>query len=90
MAGRFRYLNVGLGVILAFVGVKMLLVEVVHLPTWLSLSVIAVVLAVTILASLRAERRQEATGERIEPVPPSTGTPTDHDPQDVDSGSQSG
>ena len=32
MAGRFRYLNVGLGVILAFVGVKMLIVELVPLP----------------------------------------------------------
>ena len=57
MAGRFRYLNVGLGVILAFVGVKMMLVEVWHMPTWLSLSVIGVVLAITIYASLRAEKR---------------------------------
>ena len=56
MAGRFRYLNAGLGVILAFVGVKMLLVEVYHMPTWLSLTVITLVLAVTIWASLRAER----------------------------------
>lgn len=59
MQGRFRYLNAGLGVILAFVGVKMLLVEVYHMPTWLSLSVIAVVLTVTIWASLRAEKRDE-------------------------------
>ena len=49
MQGRFRYLNVGLGVILAFVGVKMLLIGEpfeVHLPTYVSLGVIAVVLAV--------------------------------------------
>jgi tellurite resistance protein TerC len=59
MAGRFRYLNVGLGFILAFVGTKMLLLEVVHLPTWLSLSTIAVILTVTIVTSLRAERRDE-------------------------------
>ena len=57
MAGRFRYLNVGLGVILAFVGLKMILVEVIHLPTWVSLAFITVVLTVTILTSLRAERR---------------------------------
>ena len=57
MQGRFRYLNAGLAVILAFVGVKMLLTEVYHLPTWASLGVIAVVLAVTIWASLRADRR---------------------------------
>ncbi len=40
MQGRFRYLNMGLGVMLAFVGVKMLLVGKpfeVHLPTPFSL-----------------------------------------------------
>src|SRR3954452_1858123 len=59
MQGKFRYLNIGLGVILAFVGVKMLLIGKpfeVHLPTWASLTVIAVVLTVAIVASLRAER----------------------------------
>ena len=56
MAGRFRYLNVGLGIILAFVGLKMLLVKVVHLPTWVSLAFITVVLTITILTSLRAEK----------------------------------
>ncbi len=60
MADRFRYLNQGLGVILAFVGVKMLLLEVVHFPTFLSLLVIAAVLSVTIVASLRADRREAA------------------------------
>ena len=50
LAGRFRYLNVGLGVILAFVGVKMLMTDVYHFPTWVSLAVIAVVLTVAIIA----------------------------------------
>ncbi|MBA3956754.1 MAG: TerC family protein [Acidimicrobiia bacterium] len=58
MAGRFRYLNVGLAVILAFVGVKMLIAELYHFPTWASLLVIIVVLTVTIVASLRAEKRE--------------------------------
>ena len=58
MAGRFRYLNIGLGFILAFVGVKMLVVEWYHPPQWLSLGVIAVALAVAIFASLRADRRE--------------------------------
>ncbi len=61
MAGKFRYLNIGLAVILGFVGVKMLLSEVYHLPTWASLAVIVVVLTVTIVVSLRADRR-EAVG----------------------------
>jgi tellurite resistance protein TerC len=60
MAGRFRYLNIGLGVILASVGVKMLLSDVVHLPALLSLGIIMVVLFVSITASLAAERRDAA------------------------------
>jgi tellurite resistance protein TerC len=59
MAGRFRYLNLGLGVILAFVGVKMIIAEWYHMPIWLSLTVIGVVLTITILASLRADRRDQ-------------------------------
>ena len=65
MQGKFRYLNVGLGVILAFVGVKMLLVGKpfeVHMPTAVSLGVIALVLAVSIIASLRADRRDKDRG----------------------------
>ena len=37
---RFVYLSEGLAFILAFIGVKMLLVDVWHVPIWLSLSVI--------------------------------------------------
>ncbi len=67
MQDRFRYLNLGLGVILAFVGVKMLLTFFFedwfhdHVPTWLSLVVISVVLLVTIAASLRADKRDEVS-----------------------------
>jgi tellurite resistance protein TerC len=57
-AGRFRYLNVGLGVILAFVGIKMLATEWYHFPTWASLLVITLVLTVAIVTSLRAESRE--------------------------------
>ena len=62
MQDKFRYLSKGLGVILAFVGVKMLggFFLGVHLPIWLSLSIIAVVLAVTMVASLRADKRDAA------------------------------
>jgi tellurite resistance protein TerC len=55
--GKFRYLNLGLGVILFFVGCKMLLLDVWHMPTWLSLIVITVILTVTILASLWADKK---------------------------------
>jgi tellurite resistance protein TerC len=60
MQDRFRYLNVGLGVILAFVGAKMLLIGrpfEIHMPTSISLSVIVGVLVVTVVASLRADAR---------------------------------
>ncbi len=63
MAGRFRYLNIGLGVILGFVGIKMLITDVYHLPLWLSLGVIASALAVSVLASLRAEWREPREGD---------------------------
>ena len=50
--GRFRYLPMGLAVILTFVGVKMLLANWVHVASWISLCVIAAILLVTVLASL--------------------------------------
>ena len=58
MKDRFRYLNVGLGVILASVGVKMLLSDVAHIPTAVSLGIIIVTLGVSVTASLAAERRE--------------------------------
>jgi tellurite resistance protein TerC len=60
MAGRFRYLNIGLGAILFFVGIKMIIVEWYHFPTYISLLVIAGLLTVTIWLSLRAEKRDLA------------------------------
>ncbi len=48
----FVYLRIGLGVVLGFVGVKMLLVDVYPIPIGLSLGVIALVLTATIVASL--------------------------------------
>ncbi|HEY6890911.1 MAG TPA: TerC family protein [Solirubrobacter sp.] len=51
---RFVYLTQGLSVILAFIGVKMLLIDVWHVPIWLSLAVIAGTLALTAVVSLRA------------------------------------
>ena len=57
MAGKFRYLNVGLGVIMGFVGIKMMIAEWYHLPVWASLLVITAVLSVAIGVSLRADKR---------------------------------
>jgi tellurite resistance protein TerC len=68
MAGKFRYLNVGLGVILAFVGTKMLIAEWYHFPTWASLAIITVVLTVAVVASLRADKREGVPGEPPDPT----------------------
>ncbi|MFL6206279.1 MAG: TerC family protein [Acidimicrobiales bacterium] len=53
---KFDYLQTGLAVILAFVGVKMIISEWYHIPTFVSLAVIALVLAVAIIASIKLDR----------------------------------
>jgi len=54
---KFDYLQPGLAVILAFVGVKMILAEWYHIPTFISLGVIALVLTVAIVASIKLQRK---------------------------------
>ncbi|MET0903713.1 MAG: TerC family protein [Acidimicrobiales bacterium] len=54
---KFDYLQTGLAVILAFVGFKMIISEWYHIPTYISLLVIAVVLTVSIIASIKLDRR---------------------------------
>lgn len=56
MIERFVYLRYGLGAILVFVGIKMVVVDLWHIPIVISLSVIAAVLALSVAASLRATR----------------------------------
>ena len=72
--GRLHYLKVGLAFVLVFVGGKMLLGDVVHVPVWLSLSVVAGLLAGSALASLLRKAPP--------PSPPeahaSVGVPADH------------
>jgi tellurite resistance protein TerC len=55
MMDRFVYLSQGLALILAFIGAKMLLIDVWHPPIWVSLAVIVGVLVTTALLSLRAD-----------------------------------
>ena len=52
MRDRFKYLQTGLGVILAFVGAKMVVSYWWHMPIAISLSVIAMILAVSVFASI--------------------------------------
>ena len=76
MHNRFTFLQQGLAIILAFVGVKMIIAEWYHIPTWLSLVVIAIVLTASIGFSLKLERSladADLAGdafEHSEPPPP--------------------
>lgn len=54
---RFHYLRLGLSAVLVFVGVKMVLADVYHVPIGLSLGIIALVLAVSVAASLLFPKR---------------------------------
>jgi tellurite resistance protein TerC len=53
---KFDYLQTGLAVILTFVGIKMIASHWYHIPTWASLGFIALVLAVSIVASIKLDR----------------------------------
>jgi len=52
MMGKFRYLNLGLAVVLVFVGGKMLLSDVYKVPVYVSLAVILVTLAAAAVGSV--------------------------------------
>ena len=59
----FRYLRYSLVLILAFVGMKMLLVSHYHVPNHVSLAIILATLGIGILASIWATRREAADDE---------------------------
>ncbi|HYQ04272.1 MAG TPA: TerC family protein [Polyangiaceae bacterium] len=52
MMDKFHYLKYGLSLVLMFVGAKMLLTSVYKIPIWASLTVIAILLAGSVIASL--------------------------------------
>jgi tellurite resistance protein TerC len=54
MRDRFVYLSQGLAAVLGFIGVKMLLVDLWHVPIWLSLAVVVLTLAAAAALSVRA------------------------------------
>jgi tellurite resistance protein TerC len=69
MMGRFRYLNVGLAAVLVFVGAKMLLADVWHVPVYLSLAVIVLTLAVAVGVSLLRPAPEAASAAEAESEP---------------------
>ncbi len=62
MHARFSYLQEGLAIILAFVGIKMIIAQEpieYHIPTWLSLTIIALVLTASIGFSLKQSKQAD-------------------------------
>ena len=70
MHARFSYLQEGLAIILAFVGIKMIIHDWYHIPTWLSLLVIALVLAASVGFSLRRTTEADVISIPEDPPPP--------------------
>jgi len=71
LMGLFHYLRYGLAVVLAFIGIKMLLADVTHLPIHQALAVVVGVLLLSVLASL------------LYPVPEASVSTKDDFPRDV-------
>jgi tellurite resistance protein TerC len=63
----FHYLNYGLAVVLMFIGAKMLASYRYELPTWAALMVIAVVLGLSVLASVVFPQKEELVSSADRP-----------------------
>lgn len=72
MMDRFIYLKSGLAIVLGFVGAKMMLRDLVEIPTLLSLGIIVGVLGATIVISVISTGRADTNGDAEPPLPPST------------------
>jgi tellurite resistance protein TerC len=60
-AGRFSLLKYGLAAVLMFIGGKMLLIDVVKIPVGISLGVVALLITISVVLSLRKDRLQSST-----------------------------
>lgn len=60
-ASKMHYLPYGLGIILVFIGFKMLMLDVFHMPIWISLGFIVIVLAITAWLSIRHSKKHHET-----------------------------
>ena len=60
MADRFHLLKYGLAIVLVFIGGKMLALPWYHMPIQWSLSIVAVIIFISVVASLALSRRQAA------------------------------
>jgi len=81
---RFSYLSQGLAVMLAFIGAKMILAEIVQIPTAVSPGAIIMIVTAAVLLSLWKRRSPAAAGmctrssNRRHQIPISPGFPGSH------------
>lgn len=64
---QFQYLKLGLSVVLTFIGIKMTIIDLYHIPVGVSLAVVASVLTISILASLWKTKKDARMAEPTEP-----------------------
>ncbi|MCW3093171.1 MAG: tellurium resistance protein TerC [Ferruginibacter sp.] len=67
-ASRFDFLQQGIAIVLVFIGIKMLIVEWVHIPVWISLLVIVFCIVGSITYSISHNRKIEMADEGQSPV----------------------
>ena len=65
VADRFSLLKYGLAIVLMFIGVKMMLIDLIKIPVLVSLSVVAAIIAVSIALSLRKDARERAAARAL-------------------------
>jgi tellurite resistance protein TerC len=65
---KFQYLKLGLSVVLTFIGIKMVIVDLYHIPVGASLAVVASVLTISILASLWKTNEKPILPVEVEPA----------------------
>ncbi|MEX0756045.1 MAG: TerC family protein [Actinomycetota bacterium] len=82
MMGRFTYLKLGLAAVLVFVGAKMLISDIYHVPIWLSLLVIGTTLAVAVVASLRRSATPPGASLPAPPEGATSSSPTTPEPSE--------
>jgi len=63
LVDRFIYLKTGISFLLGFIGLKMILADVIRIPNWISLAIIILVLFITITVSMIATKRQAKMGK---------------------------
>lgn len=65
MIESFAYLKYGLGLVLIFIGAKMLAEDIVHVPIWISLMVILILLGGCVILSVPKRTRKRAAPQAI-------------------------